>query len=670
MCRFLWAGLLTFIAVVVLMGMTTAPGIAQDDADCWQLVEMRTSWQQYTGGEFFEMTAEQADRVVSSISLDDSWQWIEYRNPNYAGGNAAARAGWSPPPVRFCSMDSFIIDYTIENLAINDGTNNYAVIHWGPEGIYGRRGGGLTLAYNEASNAEQVEIQLHRGQSSLDDPATWRIYVQIGDLIAQVYYHYLPVEDLPANEPPSSSGCTDTTPSAGQNQAGTVPTPRQITAEGSAVYPQWSPDGQRILFTSRGDGGDSEIYVMAVDGSNRQQLTDNSSDEYEPAWSPGGRLIAYLSDQGGTNNIWMMVADGTSAHQITHSETPIRTPLWTNDASQIIYTSAEDIYSVDESGAPIWALQPDSYEYAQDIRPDSGDILFISDRDGANALYMMNANAANVRQLPQPDGNKWDVDFSPDGSKIVFQMNFDLHIMDVATGELTQLTANQRELGEMHPDWSPDGRQIVFAANKDGAPNLYIIDVPESITGATVRTSGKGDETTAPPAVDDTQADIDAIVQELLYPPRAIIAASELAAMSTDQQMVLDEFGPPDAFMRVALPNADGEWAQLDTWTYYDAYTAFTFLDGLFQRSEFVERPGNTEPTPYLPAHFLLGMPWQGVQDTFAGLTWTRLGDMEGLLADFDAPGEVWATDRLVLGFVDNQLVFVQALAFVQEGIG
>jgi len=45
----------------------------------------------------------------------------------------------------------------------------------------------------------------------------------------------------------------------------------------------WSPDGEKIAFTSDRDGNE-EIYVMNADGSNQKNLTNNPCNDRDPDW--------------------------------------------------------------------------------------------------------------------------------------------------------------------------------------------------------------------------------------------------------------------------------------------------------------------------------------------------------------------------------------------------
>jgi Tol biopolymer transport system component len=66
--------------------------------------------------------------------------------------------------------------------------------------------------------------------------------------------------------------------------------------------PQWSPDGRHIAFRRRTDGV-SDIWVMAADGSEQRQLTDNGGNNYDPRWSPNGSLIAFTTNVAGNYDI-------------------------------------------------------------------------------------------------------------------------------------------------------------------------------------------------------------------------------------------------------------------------------------------------------------------------------------------------------------------------------
>jgi dipeptidyl aminopeptidase/acylaminoacyl peptidase len=57
--------------------------------------------------------------------------------------------------------------------------------------------------------------------------------------------------------------------------------------------------------------GNSDIWVMDVDGSNKVQLTTNTSVDTGTTWSPDGNKIVFQSDRSGNYDIWVMdVSDG------------------------------------------------------------------------------------------------------------------------------------------------------------------------------------------------------------------------------------------------------------------------------------------------------------------------------------------------------------------------
>ena len=68
--------------------------------------------------------------------------------------------------------------------------------------------------------------------------------------------------------------------------------------------------------------------------------------------------------------------------------------------------------------------------------------------------------------------------FSPDSSKIIFKSNRDgndeIYIMKVDGSEQINLTNNQS--GDRFPCFSPDGSKIAFESDRDGNSEIYIMD--------------------------------------------------------------------------------------------------------------------------------------------------------------------------------------------------
>ncbi len=196
---------LPLLAVVLFASsFGVLPAVAGESAKCWQLVDIQTRSQQWSSGELVNLPPE---KISSHLALDSPQHWVEYDNPDYSGGRAYARAIWSAPPQRFCGDDKISYQFWLENKAIGKGTNNFASVSWGPDDNYGKRAfGRLTLAQNKASSSRQRETQMRRGQSSLEDAATWNAKVEIGDMSAHINYRYLPVTHEADRRAPNTEG--------------------------------------------------------------------------------------------------------------------------------------------------------------------------------------------------------------------------------------------------------------------------------------------------------------------------------------------------------------------------------------------------------------------------------------------------------------------------------
>ena len=98
----------------------------------------------------------------------------------------------------------------------------------------------------------------------------------------------------------------------------------QLTDEGYAVSPSWSPNGQFLAFAwmrhyGPGAPGAQDIYLMDVTNKKWVQLTHDGGRNDFPSWSPDNRHIVFQSDRSGSTQIWTMLADGTQQKQLTRT---------------------------------------------------------------------------------------------------------------------------------------------------------------------------------------------------------------------------------------------------------------------------------------------------------------------------------------------------------------
>lgn len=113
----------------------------------------------------------------------------------------------------------------------------------------------------------------------------------------------------------------------------TPPTEVAVSGNAAVITPDWSPDGQYIVFctviapsadeTSR--PSEADIWVVATDGSNRTKLTEGKFANLQPAWA-SDNAIYFVSDRGasGVDNVWAM--HGQRAMELARPNTKESSP--------------------------------------------------------------------------------------------------------------------------------------------------------------------------------------------------------------------------------------------------------------------------------------------------------------------------------------------------------
>jgi hypothetical protein len=138
-----------------------------------------------------------------------------------------------------------------------------------------------------------------------------------------------------------------------------------------------------------------------------------------------------------------------------------------------------------------------------------------------------------------------------------------------------------------------------------------------------------------------------------------------LLELSEQQQMIVDQFDLPDTFIIMEIDDPQGNHVRLETWVYCQGKTSYTFIDGIFESDgEAITLPDDYFPTPYHPIQFPLGASPDQIQSLLTHVTLVPFENSEMLQEGI----RLYISEQLILGFQEDRLFYVDAMAFVPDG--
>ncbi len=260
--------------------------------------------------------------------------------------------------------------------------------------------------------------------------------------------------------------------------------------------PLYSPDGKRLAFVSSRTGN-GDIYVLTFETGELKRLTFDDASEQLDAWSRDGRLVYFSStsrDISGMNDLFRVSADGGTPMQVSADR--YASEYWaapSPDGASIAFTARGVTAAqwwrngrshLDE--CEIWLLRDSGYERfteggVKEMWPmwsaDGKRIYFVSDRGGAQNVWVKEIGGAAKQITKFKDGRVLWPNISYDGKQIVFERNFKIWKMDAGNGNASEVAITRRGApagpavdrltltGQFQElALSPDGKKVAFAA--------------------------------------------------------------------------------------------------------------------------------------------------------------------------------------------------------------
>lgn len=231
------------------------------------------------------------------------------------------------------------------------------------------------------------------------------------------------------------------------------------TDEGTWMDVDVSPDGRMIAFSLLGD-----VYTMPITGGTPTRIAEGLAWEVQPRFSPDGQRIAFTSDRGGGDNIWIMNADGSDKRQLTKEDFRLLNQAsWSPDGNYIVakkhFTTQRSLgtgeiwlYHVSGGGGVKLVARA-----SEALQKELGEPVYSP--DGGAVYYSRNVTSGPIFEYAQDST----------------QGTFAIERYDLATGEVT--TAVSGFGGAVRPQPSPDGKSLAFIRRDKDQTELWIKDL-------------------------------------------------------------------------------------------------------------------------------------------------------------------------------------------------
>lgn len=213
----------------------------------------------------------------------------------------------------------------------------------------------------------------------------------------------------------------------------------------------WSPDGKKIALGAK-SGGYDVIYLIDIESEDRETISLNLEGVKSVTWSPDGNSLAFIGHTAKQSDLYLYDLRTNQLQNLTDDIFSDSDPAWASDGSKIFFSSDRtdlisketlpdtfkiyrhnynqlDIYSFSLNDRKIDRITslPNSDETSPIVSPDGKELLFISDMNGINNIYLMrlsrngsDENSNTIFPITNSLNGLYQLSASKDGKKLAF----------------------------------------------------------------------------------------------------------------------------------------------------------------------------------------------------------------------------------------------------------